>query len=128
MADHAATNSGLVLSNGGYDVLRFFVEKGFPGLGVFYATVAAIWHWGYGIEVGGTFAALTVLGGIFLTLARNGYTPSLPEALRGSFDGQVVEHITADGEPSVRLELNANGKQALLNKDVIVFKGLNSQE
>ena len=83
MAEHAATNSGLVLSNGMYDVLRQLVEKVFPGLGVLYAALAALWHWSYSFEVGGTFAALTVFGGILLSLARKGYSVD-PEVPPGS--------------------------------------------
>ena len=42
MADHEAevTNSGLVLSNGVYDILRQFVEKLLPGFGALYFALA----------------------------------------------------------------------------------------
>lgn len=130
MAEHAETNSGLSLSNGGYDVLRFLVEKGFPGLGLFYATVAAIWGWDYTVQVGGTFAALSVLGAVFLTLARKGYVPSSSDGIptTGPFDGEVVEGVTEDGKASLQLKLNTAAASDLLNKQYLVFKGLNSSD
>lgn len=119
MADHAATNSGLVLSNRFYDILRFFVEKGFPGFGVAYATVAALWHWGYTFEVGGTFAALSVLGSVFLTMARKGYTPE-----GSGTDGEVVPNLDPDAEHKYLLQLNAPMDELVSGKSVISFKVL----
>lgn len=128
MAEHAATtNSGLILSDGTYDVLRQFVEKVFPGLGVFYAALATIWGWGYEVEVGGTFAALTVFGGILLSLARRGYSSDLSDGYTGPFDGEVVEELTVDGEPALRLQLNTASAENLMNKHHLIFKGLNSR-
>ncbi|QFG09139.1 hypothetical protein PBI_SPORTO_31 [Arthrobacter phage Sporto] len=126
MGNHVAViegqNSGLVLSDRFYDVLRFFVEKGFPGLGVFYATVAAIWGWGYIAQVGGTFAALSILGAVFLTLARKGYVP--PVVVKDPhYDGEVVADII-NGQSAVRVELNESATQNLLNKQNLLIKGL----
>ncbi len=127
MADHAAVNSGLALSNGVYDVLRQIVEKVFPGLGVFYAALAVIWGWGYEVEVGGSFAALTVLGGILLTFARKGYAPAQTTSdYGGPFVGQVVEGITEDGAPTLKLQLDPTAANDILNAKYLVFKGLNS--
>lgn len=122
MADHAATNSGLALSNDIYDVLRQVVEKVLPGLGVLYAALATIWKWGYEVEVGGTLAALAIFGGILLSLARKGYSPN-PEVPPGGYDGEVVEDINEAGEPVLRLQLDASAAEDLLNKKFIVFKG-----
>lgn len=126
MAEHAETNSGLILTNSKYDVLRQLVEKVFPGLGVLYAAIATIWGFGYVVEVGGTFAALSVFGGIILSLARNGYAPVSSDVFSGPFDGQVVEEITPEGQSALRLELNSASAENLLNKEHLIFKGLNS--
>jgi hypothetical protein len=125
MGEHVAIvpsqNTGLVLSDGMYNVLRALTEKVFPGLGALYATIAAIWGWDYAVQVGGTFAALSVFGGILLTLARRGYVPSV--VTDGSFDGAVVEDIV-DGESVVRVELNKQGASNILNKEQLLIKGL----
>lgn len=122
MAEHAATNSGLVLSNGMYDILRQLVEKVFPGLGILYAAFAALWHWGYSFEVGGSFAALAAFGGILLSLARKGYSVD-PAEPPGGYDGAVVEGINDEGQPTLKLQLDASAAEDLLNKKQIVFKG-----
>jgi hypothetical protein len=103
MSDHAATptNSGLVqLNDSWYDVLRAFVEKVFPGLGVLYAAFAAIWHWGYSLEVTGTLAALSIFGGVILSLSRKGYTPAETATPVGAF----VINTTDVDRPPYRLE------------------------
>lgn len=125
MADHAATNSGLILSDGFYDFLRQLVEKVFPGLGVLYAALATIWGWGYEVEVGGTFAALAVFGGLLLSFARKGYSvdPTIPS---GGYDGAVVEDINEAGEPILRLQLDTSAAEDLLNKKQLVFKGFDA--
>jgi hypothetical protein len=123
MAEHEAvvSNSGLVLSDGVYDFLRQLVEKVFPGLGVLYAALAQIWHWGYEFEVGGTFAALTVFGGLLLTLSRRGriVDPSVPP---GGYDGAVVED-SIDGQTVLRVDLSDESAADLLNKKQLVIKG-----
>lgn len=121
----SAQNTGLMLSDATYDVLRQFVEKVFPGLGVLYAALAALWHWGYVYEVGGTFAALSVFGGLLLTLARKGYVPAV--VTDGSFDGAVVEDIV-DGQSAVRVELNEQGAKNILNKEQLLIRGLTTPE
>lgn len=129
MADHAAeaTNSGLVLSDRSYDVLRQIVEKVFPGFGVFYTVVAPFWGWGHVTEVVGTLAALAVFCGILLSLARNGYTPASQIPTDGSppggYDGQVVSDVNEAGEPVLRLQLDTSAAENILNKQQIVFKG-----
>lgn len=119
-AEHAATNSGLVLTDGFYDILRAFVEKVFPGLGVLYAALAALWHWSYTFEVGGTFAALSIFGGILLSFARKGYDVT---AKPTSYDGEVVSDVSPEGLPIVRVQLNDTATSNLLNSKDIVIKG-----
>lgn len=121
MADHAA-NTGLVLSDGAYDVLRQVVEKVFPGLGVLYTALATLWGWPHVTEVVGTLAALAIFGGILLSLARHGYVPNTG-APSGGYDGQVVSDVNESGETVLRLQLDTSAAEDILNKKQIVFKG-----
>lgn len=129
MGDHVAVvegqNSGLVLSSQFYDVLRALVEKIFPGLSGLYAAFAAIWGWGYAVQISGSLAALAVFGGILLTFARKGYVPPL-EIQKPHYDGEVVADVI-DGQGAVRLELNEDAQQNLLNKPNLLIKGLSSE-
>jgi hypothetical protein len=117
MADHTAAKSGLNLSNGFYDVLRQFVEKVFPGLGVLYAALATLWGWGYIAEVGGSFAALSVFGALLLSLSRKAY-----QANDGAYDGAVVGDVV-DGQAVLRVELDPSASENLLNKSQLLIKG-----
>lgn len=129
MGNHVAviegTNSGLVLSDRTYDVLRGVVEKVFPGLGAFYALVAGFWGWGHIVEVVGTLAGLATFCGILLTLARVGYVPPV-EIQDPHYDGEVTSDII-DGQPALRLELNPASTQNLLNKQNLLIKGVSSE-
>jgi hypothetical protein len=125
MAEHAATNSGLVLSDGIYNVLRQIVEKVFPGLGVLYAGLAVYWHWSNITEVVGTLSLLAVFGGILLSLARRGYEPLMDEP-PGGYDGKVIEDVTEEGLPILRVELNPKATTDIMNKPQIVIKGYNA--
>jgi hypothetical protein len=126
MADHAAqsTNSGLVLSDGAYDVLRQIVEKVFPGLGVLYTALATLWGFSHVTEIVGTLAALAVFGGILLSLARRGYEPVPTDGTPpGGYDGQVVSDVNEAGDTVLRLQLNSSSAESILTKDQVVFKG-----
>jgi hypothetical protein len=126
MAEHAATNTGPIqLNDATYDVLRRFVELIIPGLAAFYAAVALIWGWGYIAEVAGTAAAATVLGGVLLKFARQGYEPS-KEVPPGGYDGKVVEDVNDEGLPVLRLELNATATEDIMNKQQLVIKGFDA--
>lgn len=131
MAEHAATNSGLVqLSDSQYDTLRRFVQIIIPGLGAFYAALALLWHWGFIAEVTGTATAITVLGGVVLKFARDGYTPEkevvpvLPSEVKP--DGKVVSDVI-DGQAVLRVDLGAEAKQDLFNKEFLVIKGFDPE-
>lgn len=129
MADHVAViegkNSGLQLSDNSYNNLRALVEKVFPGLGVLYTALAVLWGWGHVNEVVGTFAALTVFGGILLSLARKGYAP--PVVLNdANYDGQVVSDVI-DGQTALRLELKPEATENLLNKPNLLIKGVTTE-
>lgn len=123
MADHAANTGAVQLSDGSYNVLRQIVEKVLPGIGVLYAALAALWHWGYTYEVGGSIAALAVFGGILLSLSRKGYQPT--GTATDAFDGAVVEDPGSPGTYRLQL-LDTTTAEDLINKKQIVFKGLDS--
>lgn len=123
MAEHSATNSGIVqLSDAAYDLIRQLVEKVLPGLGVLYVALATIWHWGYEVEVGGSISALAIFGGVILSLSRKGYVPNAGEP-PGGYDGAVVEGINESGEPTLRLQLDPSTIDNLMNKEQLVIKG-----
>jgi hypothetical protein len=117
VSDHAATNTGLVLGDGVYDVLRQFVEKVLPGFGALYFALAPLWEWPNADKVVATCAALAVFVGILLTLARKGY---VPEGSGG--DGDVVLQTDEEGTNQYLLQLNAPMDELVSGKSVISFK------
>lgn len=131
MAAHAAesTNAGLVqLSDAQYDFFRQILEKVFPAFCVFYALVGGYLHLGNVAEVTGITAGAAVFLGVVLSLARRGYVPEkvvVPPADIPK-DGKVVSDII-DGQPVVRVELDSEAKQNLLNKDVLVIQGFDPE-
>lgn len=125
MAEHVATNAGPVqLSDSQYDFLRGLVELVIPGLTGLYVAVAILWGWGYGTEVAGTGAALTVFGGVLLKFARSGFVKTILPS--GGYDGKVVEDINDEGLPILRMELNSTTTSELFNKPQIVIKGFDA--
>lgn len=122
MADHSATTSspatGVALSNGAYDKLRFSVEKVFPGLGAMYFAFSQIWHLPFGEQVVASFAALAVFGGILLSFSRKSYASS-----DAQYDGAVVADTTDPENPVYRLQLTAPA-DTVITKQQLVFKGL----
>lgn len=123
MADHVVENSGLTLTDGTYDVIRFFVEKILPAVGVFYAVLAGAWGWDNVVPVTASIGGLTVFLGVVLSFARSGYkvTP-----LPTSYDGQVVQGVTEEGETYLRLQLDPKATTDILNKPVINIKGFDA--
>lgn len=125
MADHAAKNSGLVqLSDTLYKIIQALVEVVLPSAAVLYVALAAYWHWGYEFEVGGSIAAVTVFLGALLKLSRKGYTPSAVGNV--AYDGSIIQDVTDDGKPIIRFELSPEATENVLNKEQIVFKGLDT--
>ena len=122
MAEHAEKSSGINLSDKSYDLLQKMVEKVLPGLGVLYAALATIWGWGYEIQVGGSLAAISVFGGILLSISRKNFNAN-PSGPPGGYDGQVVQDTNEAGEAVLRLELTSEATEGLLNKPQLVFKG-----
>lgn len=124
MAEHVATNSGPVqLNNSTYDLLRIFVEKVFPALGVFYAALAFFWGWGYTVEVSGSFAAAAVFGGVLLSFARQGYSSESSTNAR-QFDGEIaLSGVAEDGTPIAQIQLTEDAQRNFLTKPVLTIKG-----
>jgi hypothetical protein len=128
MADHSAkaTNSGIVqLSDAQYDFFRAILEKVLPGVAAFYALLAGLWHWNYIVEVTGSIGGLGVFLGILLALARKGYEP-LVDVPKNGYDGEVVQDVTADGTPVVRVQLDTTAAQDILNRAQLVIKGFDA--
>lgn len=129
MAEHVAViegqNSGLVLSDSAYDNLRRVVEKLLPALGAFYALMAGFWDWPHPVEVVGSIAGLATLLGVALTLARKGYASPIMIG-DAHYDGQVVNDIIA-GQAALRIELNEDSTQNLLNKQNLLIKGVTTE-
>lgn len=124
MADHEAKTTGVVLSNSAYDTLRRVVEVIMPALAAFYVTVALIWGLPYVEQVVGTITALTVLMAAVLGLSRKAFKGS--EQFSGEYDGEVVVDTTDPDQTFLRLEPYEGKLQEAVNKDRIVFKGLNT--
>lgn len=129
MGEHVAVvegqNSGLVLSDATYDRLRLVVEKLLPAAGAFYALLAGFWNFPNPVEVVGTLAGLAVFLGVALTLARHGY--AAPVVIGDAhYDGQVVNDIIA-GQAALRIELNEDSTQNLLNKQNLLIKGVTTE-
>lgn len=129
MGEHVAViegqNSGLVLSDATYDRLRLIVEKLLPAAGAFYALLAGFWNFPNPVEVVGTLAGLAVFLGVALTLARHGY--AAPVVIGDAhYDGQVVNDIIA-GQAALRIELNEDSTQNLLNKQNLLIKGVTTE-
>lgn len=130
MADHSAvvapaTNSGLVLSDGLYNTFRQIIEKVLPAFGTLYFLLAGSWNLPEADAVVASCAALAVFLGVVLSLARQGYTPA-SVLTTGPYDGEVVHDVTDDGATAIRVQLNQNGIDNLLNKPQLVIKGLDT--
>ena len=129
MGKYEAKSSVLAVNipDGLYNVFRRIVELVLPGMGALYATLSQVWgddvfpapH-----KVIASCAALAVFLGIFLSMSRKAYeanaTPGEPP---GGYDGAVVEDVTENGEPILRLQLDTSAAEDLLNKKQLVIKG-----
>jgi hypothetical protein len=63
----------MMLSNRVYDVLKWIALIALDAIGVFYKTVAGIWHLPYGDEVCATCAALAFCLGTLLQISNANY-------------------------------------------------------
>jgi hypothetical protein len=123
MADHAATNSGLVqLTDEQYNLIRFFIEKVLPAAGAFYALLGGYWGWDNIVQVTGSLAGAAVFLGVIMSFARKGYTQN-PEVPPGGFDGEIVAGDPKAGEPVLTFKLDPTKVDDLFNKKVVTFKG-----
>ena len=125
MSDHAATSTGLLLSDKTYDFLRRIVELVFPGAGAFYFGAAAIWGaevFPNADKVVGTISLAVIFISLILRVSRKNYTPEAPNPM-GSF---VVNTSDVDRAP-YRLELDKDLTDVEAKAgDTISFKVKNS--
>lgn len=82
-----------VLGNTAYDLAKDSATLFIPAVGVFYATVAAIWGLPYPVEVTGTLAAVATLLGVFLKISTNQFAKA-PENNAGTV-------VVNTGDPTV---------------------------
>ena len=128
MADHAATNSGLVqLSDAQYNFFKDVLEKVFPAFIAFYALVAGYLHWDNVVQVTGITGGLGVFLGVILALARKGYSPAPAQTgtdAPKSYDGEVaISGVAEDGTPIAQIQLTEDAQRNFLTKPVLTIKG-----
>ena len=119
MSEHVKP-TGINLSNKTYDMLRRFVEYILPGASVLYLTLSELWHLPNAMQVAGTLAAIAVFGGVMLKASRRTYAPD------EEYDGEIVPDLDDPENPKYRFLLNTDDAEAILNKDKIVFKGMDT--
>lgn len=68
----------MTLSNKAYDVLKWIALIALDAIGVFYKTIAGIWHLPYGDEVCATCAALALCLGALLGISTAQYNKQEP--------------------------------------------------
>ena len=94
-----------------YDFLKDASQIYIPALGVAYAGLAAIWHWGFVLEVSGTVLVIDVFLGTVLKISKTVYDNSdkSKDGTIGVSSSGVVD-VTLD--PSLS-ELTANDRVVL---------------
>jgi hypothetical protein len=124
MADHAATNSGLVqLSDAQYNFFKEILEKVFPAFIAFYALVGGYLGWGNIVQVTGITGGLAVFLGVVLALARKGYSKSNTDA-PASYDGEIaITGVSPEGDPIAQIQLTEDAQRNFLTKPVLTVKG-----
>lgn len=115
MSDIIESEDKPMLSNETYDFLKKTVQIILPALGTLYFTLASIWGLPAAEQVVGTIAALTVFGGVLLSLSSKRYNDS-----DGRFDGSIdIE----PGEDEETTNLNVSlDPVAMAYKDEVVVK------
>ena len=68
----------MTLSNKTYDILKWIALIALDAIGVFYKTIAGIWHLPYGDEVCATCAALAFCLGTLLQISNANYKKKEP--------------------------------------------------
>ena len=86
MGDHESVAKGkFALPTNTYDVLKDIALLYLPALAVLYAALAAVWGWGYTVEVAGTILAIDTFLGVVLKISTVSYNNSAK-----STDGVLV--------------------------------------
>jgi len=98
-----------------YDFLKDAAQIYIPALGVAYAGLAAIWHWGFVLEVSGTVLVIDTLLGTLLKISKTVYDNS-----DRSKDGDLSLTVSRDGLNVSDVLLDTPISE-LANKDRIVL-------
>lgn len=113
LAELARTKKQPWMTNETYNVLKQCVQVGLPACGTLYAALAVFWGWGYGREVVGSIAALTVFGGVWLTILGWRYANS-----DAKYDGIVVTDTTDPEKDVVKMLYNSDPAEIASKKEV----------
>lgn len=117
-AQHKAEDTGFVLSNKAYDVLKFIAQILLPGVGALYFALAQIWGLPAAEEVVGTITAVDVFLGLFLGSASRAYNNS-----DAKYDGYIHVDENEEGLKSASLVLkNYEDPAAVVNQKEVTFK------
>lgn len=101
----ADTTKTPVLSNGAYDVIKDVVTMFIPALGVFYASIAAIWNLPFSVEVTGTLAAIATILGVLLKVAANQFAKT-PENNAGTVVVNTTDPTVPDVHANVQIPMD----------------------
>lgn len=108
--------SGLALSNGVYDTLKWLVQILIPALAALYFTVGKIWGLPAVEEVVGTAAAVALFFGTAIGLSNKQYSNS-----DARFDGRLVVDQSNEAKDVISLEVESP-LQDLKDRKEIVLK------
>lgn len=98
-----------------YDFLKDSAQIYIPALGVAYAGLAGIWHWGYVLEVSGTVLVIDTLLGTILKISKTVYDNS-----DRSKDGDLNLEVSSSGVSVEDVLLNTPVSD-LANKERVVL-------
>lgn len=118
--------SGLQLSNGIYDKLKFLVQIILPALAVLYTTLSGLWGFPYAKEVAGTIGAIALFLGVILRISSASYSdsPTLKESTPETGTYSVTQDI--EGKKTITIGLDQD-PEAFLNKQDIAIRFSNSE-
>lgn len=100
-----------------YDFLNNIFIFVFPALGVFYASIAALWNLGYVEQIVGTLSALTILLKVILLVSRKYWLDD-----EGNMDGVIV--VNTDDPMKDTLSINLDNMMPLdiIDRKTILLK------
>lgn len=110
----------MVFNNKVYDALKFIAQIFLPGLGTFYAAIAAIYGFDGAFEsehVVGVIIALDTFLGLLLGLSSKSYSAKELE-----FDGEFTPVQQENGDMVYSLDLAKNPEALVSGQDKVVLK------